>query len=83
MEKPAKGAWRELMKKYLKFLKRRPAKAPAIEYCYSIVTDFEFCRSLDELRGLLRRIDTNGYALVSVTQTEDVYTVFFRRPAHG
>ena len=41
--------------------------------------DFVRCVGDDELEQLIQTINENGYDLVSVTQKEDTYTVFFRR----
>lgn len=41
--------------------------------------DFELCVGVDELKETLHTINMRGYALICVTQSADVYTVFFGR----
>lgn len=43
--------------------------------------DFELCVGLVELKQTISEINCNGYTMVGVTQHENTYTVFFRRPA--
>ena len=45
--------------------------------------DFEVCDGEAELRQIIEHINTHDYTLISVTQHEHTYTVFFRRPACG
>ena len=53
-----------------------PAMVPAIRY----INDFERCTDLQQLRFVMENINRNQYQLISVTQdSEDVFTVFFRR----
>ena len=53
-----------------------PAMVPAIRY----VNDFERCADLQQLCSVMENINRNQYQLISVTQdSEDVFTVFFRR----
>jgi hypothetical protein len=47
----------------------------------SYLYDFVRCVGDDELEQLIQTINENGYDLVSVTQKNDIYTVFFRRYA--
>lgn len=48
------------------------------------VNDFQRCHDIQELRFVMDQINRNQYTLVSVTQdSEDVYTVFFRRCVIG
>lgn len=47
------------------------------------VYDYEMCDGEGELRQIIEHINTHGYTLISVTQHEHTYTVFFRRPACG
>lgn len=58
-----------------------PAKRPAI---FQYVTDFERCDDTEQLRQVMKEINRNRYHLVSVTQdSNDIYTVFFRRCVLG
>lgn len=54
----------------------RPKRAKP-DYLY----DFVRCVGDGELEQLIQTINENGYDLVSVTQKNDIYTVFFRRYA--
>ncbi|MBR2311118.1 MAG: hypothetical protein IKA47_11415 [Oscillospiraceae bacterium] len=45
------------------------------------IVDFELCIGLEELKETLQTINTCGYTFIGATQNQDVYTVFFRRPA--
>lgn len=45
--------------------------------------DFERCDGNEALKTVISIINHSGYELVSVTQHEHIYTVFFRRPADG
>lgn len=47
----------------------------------SYLYDFVRCVGDDELEQLIQTINENAYDLVSVTQKDDTYTVFFRRYA--
>lgn len=38
---------------------------------------------IDELKETINEINRSGYTLVSVTQSRDTYTVFFRRISIG
>lgn len=50
----------------------------------SYVVDYERCTDLQELRSIMETINRYQYDLVSVTQdSNDVYTVFFRRCVIG
>lgn len=57
-------------------LSRRP-------YITQHVCDFEICCSVEELRRTLDLINKYRYQLSTITQSGEVYTVFFWRPAHG
>lgn len=50
---------------------------------HAVLYDFELCVGVDELKETIGVINDRGYDLVSVTQYEEVFTVFFRRPASG
>lgn len=53
-----------------------PGMVPAFRY----INDFEQCADLQQLRFVMEIINRNQYQLISVTQdSEDVFTVFFRR----
>ena len=52
-------------------------------YLSQYVCDFEICCSVEELRRTLDLINKYRYHLSTVTQSGEVYTVFFWRPAHG
>ena len=41
--------------------------------------DFALCDGTAELQRVIEDINENGYQLVSVSQYEHTYTVFFRR----
>lgn len=43
--------------------------------------DYALCEGFRELEKMLQIINESGYQLVSVTETNWTYTVFFRRPA--
>lgn len=45
----------------------------------SFLYDFVKCEGDAALEQLIKTINENGYNLVSVTQKDDTYTVFFRR----
>lgn len=45
--------------------------------------DYEICDGEMSLQRTIEFINEHGYSLVSVTQYEDKYTVFFRRPLYG
>ncbi len=45
--------------------------------------DYQRCNGETALQEVFRIINTSGYILVSVTQYEHTYTVFFRRPVNG
>lgn len=53
-----------------------PGAVPGFRY----INDFERCDDLQQLRFVMENINRNQYQLISVTQdSEDVFTVFFRR----
>ena len=43
------------------------------------VCDFQVCIGVDELKQTLRTINDSRWAVISVTQFEEEYTVFFVR----
>ena len=45
------------------------------------VVDFQLCVGIEELRETLYFINQYGYTFLTATQNDEVYTVFFRRPA--
>lgn len=45
--------------------------------------DYKRCDGETALQEVLHIINTSGYTVVSVTQYEHTYTVFFRRPVNG
>lgn len=45
--------------------------------------DYAVCDGEKALRQVIEHINTKKYTLVSVTQYEHTYTVFFRRPVYG
>lgn len=47
------------------------------------IYDFELCEGVEGLKRTMDYINRHGYDLISVTQSGDVYTVFFRRRACG
>lgn len=47
------------------------------------VYDFELCDGIGALKKALEAVNCHGYDIVSVTQSGNVYTVFFRRRACG
>lgn len=51
--------------------------------CRCFLCDYARCDGEKELQKIIDRINTQGYTLVSVTQYEHTYTVFFRRPVYG
>lgn len=58
-----------------------PVKRPA---AFQYITDFERCDDPAQLRRVMEAINLNRYHLVSVTQdSNDIYTVFFRRCVLG
>ena len=57
-----------------------PGSVPGIRY----VHDYERCSDLRQLRFVMENINRSQYQLISVTQdSEDVFTVFFRRTVLG
>lgn len=47
---------------------------------FRYINDFERCEDLQQLRFVMESINRSQYQLISVTQdSEDVFTVFFRR----
>lgn len=52
----------------------RPVNYPPHKVC-----DFEICFGEEELKQVMATLNYNGFDLVTVTQTMDKYTVFFRR----
>ena len=47
------------------------------------VYDFQLCTGRAELVRTMDYINRHGYDLISVTQYQETYTVFFRRRACG
>lgn len=47
------------------------------------IYDFELCDGIGALTKTIEAVNRHGYDIVSVTQSGDVYTVFFRRRACG
>lgn len=47
------------------------------------IYDIEICVGVEELKRVIRVINSCGWAIVGLTQNEEVYTVLFRRPADG
>ncbi len=47
------------------------------------IYDFVHCDGDAALRDVIATINSSGYTLVSVTQHEHTYTVFFQRAADG
>ena len=45
--------------------------------------DYKRCDGEKALQEALHIINATGYVLVSVTQYEHTYTIFFRRPVNG
>ena len=46
----------------------------------AFIVDFERCADVEELRATIEEINRSQYRLISVTQdSDDIYTVFFRR----
>lgn len=48
-----------------------------------MIYDFTICDGVDALKAVISIVNASSYELVSVTQHERTYTVFFRRPADG
>lgn len=67
--------------KALAHLARGNGKFPLLER--TVIYDLDLCVGLDELRETIGVINSEGYLLICVTQSEDTYTVFFGRPAYG
>ena len=47
------------------------------------IYDIEICVGVEELKRVIRVINSCGWAIAAMTQNEEVYTVLFRRPADG
>lgn len=45
--------------------------------------DFVYCDGAAELHRIIETINREGYQLISVSQHENTYTVFFQRAADG
>lgn len=57
-----------------------PGHTPAIRW----INDFERCADIQQLRFVMETINRGQYQLISVTQdSDDIFTVFFRRCAVG
>lgn len=53
-----------------------PGRIPEVRWIH----DYERCADLQQLKFVMEIIDLNQYQLISVTQdSDDIYTVFFRR----
>ena len=52
---------------------------PKCRYIY----DFKVCDGFYSLKALIDEINLRGYVLISVTQHEHVYTVFWRIAING
>ena len=59
-----------------------PAPLPTLA-SVRFVYDFEFCGTVAELKETVNYINEQRFILVSVTQSDDTYTVFFRRMLNG
>lgn len=59
-----------------------PAPLPPLA-AVRFVYDFEFCGTVAELKETVNYINEQRFVLISVTQYDDTYTVFFRRMLHG
>lgn len=47
------------------------------------IYDIEICVGVEELKRAICLINSVGWKIISMTQNEEVYTLLFRRPAHG
>jgi len=47
------------------------------------IYDYQLCADDRELQETLKEINQSGYVLISVTQNDWTYTVFFWRPDDG
>lgn len=47
------------------------------------IYDIEICVGVEELKRIIRIINSSGWIIAGLTQFEEVYTVLFRRPADG
>ena len=47
------------------------------------IYDIEICVGVEELKRAIHIINSSGWPIVAMTQNEEVYTILFRRPAHG
>ena len=56
----------------------RSHKEPAV-LLGRLLYDFALCDGIAELQRVIGEINEHGYRLVSVSQYEHTYTVFFRR----
>ena len=57
-----------------------PGRVPEIKW----INDYERCSDLQQLNFVMETINRGQYQLISVTQdSEDVFTVFFRRCVVG
>ena len=59
-----------------------PAPLPPLA-SVRFVYDFECCCSVSELKETVKYINEQRFVLISVTQYDHVYTVFFRRMLNG
>ena len=57
-----------------------PGTIPGVKWIF----DYERCTDYTQLRFVMENINRNQYQLISVTQdSEDIFTVFFRRYVIG
>jgi hypothetical protein len=47
------------------------------------VTDYVFCYTKEDLKWAIEDINKSGFEVIAVTQDEEAWTVFFRRPAYA
>ena len=60
-----------------------PPPPPPVYPAYRFYYDFQICSGREELVATVASINTNGYNIVSVTQHEDTFVLFFRRFGDG
>ena len=47
------------------------------------VVDYTFCFTREDLKRTIDFINRSGYDIVTITEGDDGYTVFFRRSVYG
>ena len=47
------------------------------------IYDIEICVGVEEVKRVIRGMNSCGWTIAAMTQSEEVYTVLFRRPADG